>query len=1123
MPTIAELVATAPHAASGYEIQLTRQGDPIRWVVELADPSAGAEVEWFDITGFYAGDATERGAATYQGRYNATVSRVTLEASFDQLAPTNEDTSGLFGVHVDLGAGLLVRAGLIRVDGSEVVEWWPIFTGRVESWGVASRANAQTQVHEVVVLDTMSSLVDQPVEETSEEPWQDRVAAILLDADWLFGHDIYGSFTVGGVDVLEVPARDEADSAISELDVVCDPAGIVWRSRRDGRLVFHPAPYDTFHSGFADDSGFDGDEWANPLLDDYPDGLVFSYLPDLTDVGYLVDVNVEPFGIEDTIVAVVNDVRATYPAGSYAVDDATSISRYGRRVQRVNWIVPNDVAVDQILDRRAFATKQARPLVTTIDDLGFFPAMALIDHLDPATVIHATHGTGTVVTATTRVRSIREERTMRHQAALSWTSTVTLDVDAVSEQDPLLPVEDLAFTDVGETTLAVSWTNPTQPSVEPTEVQFRVPELSLIWLETDYPATTLAWAGLTADTQYTVEVRLVRKVNGIVTNASTVERVVATTDPATVPNNPGPDPAGDDPGDTTVEIPDPDPDCDLEWELQENDGTGWVTVLSGDRDDLVDNGDGTWDLNIDESEFDPDKLYRVRSREVCGGIEGEWLNSQPWDPPDDWTDPCTTPPALAEPPYDDPDLVLFVPKICAPDIITEAISGLAGVRGPGFGNLLAQFDDDNDIALQANATGGIIAYGESTISGLTGSKTLAVTVNVATAANSILFEAAAIRISAGPIGSGWRPAVSVYTPAGTFAVVGDELDLDTTYVVAATWDADTGTAELFVAGVSVNSVTDAEPRPTINALPIWIVGAPADSWITKAAVWSKVLEISPASELPVTSGLWGWWDASDAATITDAGSGKVSQWDDKSGNGRHVTQASPGNRPTTGIRTINGLNAIDFVRANNQALTRSGLGSSVLVNGGEWTAYFVYVLDASASAHQQGRTLLGIYNAAGFSGRGLGFQATRNVSGIGNAFATFVGAGGDGGFASNVYDYSIWGHGIASELYVTEARIDVASYPQLPGWQRHKNGSVATLDSPTGANGDGTMTINSTNVWANTTTNATLSIGTQWDGALTAAAAFDGAVAAIILFNRLLDSTERTAMRDYLIDRYGLV
>lgn len=53
-----------------------------------------------------------------------------------------------------------------------------------------------------------------------------------------------------------------------------------------------------------------------------------------------------------------------------------------------------------------------------------------------------------------------------------------------------------------------------------------------------------------------------------------------------------------------------------------------------------------------------------------------------------------------------------------------------------------------------------------------------------------------------------------------------------------------------------------------------------------------------------------WLDASDATSLTLNGS-TVSQWADKSGNGRHATQATTSKQPTNGS-SFNGLNALSF-------------------------------------------------------------------------------------------------------------------------------------------------------------------------------------------------------------------
>lgn len=55
----------------------------------------------------------------------------------------------------------------------------------------------------------------------------------------------------------------------------------------------------------------------------------------------------------------------------------------------------------------------------------------------------------------------------------------------------------------------------------------------------------------------------------------------------------------------------------------------------------------------------------------------------------------------------------------------------------------------------------------------------------------------------------------------------------------------------------------------------------------------------------------GWWDASDSSTITLTSS-KVSQWNDKSGNARHATQSTAGNRPVVATAVQNGKDALSF-------------------------------------------------------------------------------------------------------------------------------------------------------------------------------------------------------------------
>jgi hypothetical protein len=59
-----------------------------------------------------------------------------------------------------------------------------------------------------------------------------------------------------------------------------------------------------------------------------------------------------------------------------------------------------------------------------------------------------------------------------------------------------------------------------------------------------------------------------------------------------------------------------------------------------------------------------------------------------------------------------------------------------------------------------------------------------------------------------------------------------------------------------------------------------------------------------------------WLDANDASTITLNGS-TVSQWNDKSGNGRNASQATAANQPTYSASNINGKPAVVWPNSAN--------------------------------------------------------------------------------------------------------------------------------------------------------------------------------------------------------------
>ena len=69
------------------------------------------------------------------------------------------------------------------------------------------------------------------------------------------------------------------------------------------------------------------------------------------------------------------------------------------------------------------------------------------------------------------------------------------------------------------------------------------------------------------------------------------------------------------------------------------------------------------------------------------------------------------------------------------------------------------------------------------------------------------------------------------------------------------------------------------------------------------------LRLGTNPSIPSRRGVW--IDASDAASLT-VSNGYVSQWNDKSGSGRHLTQGTAANQPSYGPLSMNGYSTVRF-------------------------------------------------------------------------------------------------------------------------------------------------------------------------------------------------------------------
>lgn len=226
--------------------------------------------------------------------------------------------------------------------------------------------------------------------------------------------------------------------------------------------------------------------------------------------------------------------------------------------------------------------------------------------------------------------------------------------------------------------------------------------------------------------------------------------------------------------------------------------------------------------------------------------------------------------------------------------------------------------------------------------------------------------------------------------------------------------------------------------------------------------------------LPITSGLVGWYAADDASTIikrSDDSDG-CWVWKDKSGNNHHLIQSTVAARPTTGTRTLNGLNVLDF--DGGDYLDSVGLDSSDRTQ----TSFFVFLCDSTAN----GPTL-----RSGGSAGGTG----------GNHFVV-------GGAGPNLITNK---ENIAQLALQNNATVSTAT--AYCGIQVLDTNTITHYLGTTSEQDSDSTTF---------TAGRTLRIGARFD----AAQALDGYIAEVLIYDGALSSSDITDVRSYLTKKWGV-
>ena len=225
-----------------------------------------------------------------------------------------------------------------------------------------------------------------------------------------------------------------------------------------------------------------------------------------------------------------------------------------------------------------------------------------------------------------------------------------------------------------------------------------------------------------------------------------------------------------------------------------------------------------------------------------------------------------------------------------------------------------------------------------------------------------------------------------------------------------------------------------------------------------------------------------WLDASDASTIAATGSA-VDTWTDKSPTG--TVFEDYGTAPQTGVRSINGLNAMNF-NANGAFRPTTAVRINNASNG-TWTIFAVVVVDAF-----QGRGIVDQDNGSNRIAQYLNTQNGTAPKSVGSvSFATNGDIKHDNGPA-----------------FATTTPVIV-----------HSLRETATIEAFLNGTGDGALVPTASN---RTASDTNLRIGSGWGGSGSDNFYLDGLIGEIAGYARALDAEEVTAVLEHLAAKWGI-
>lgn len=174
-------------------------------------------------------------------------------------------------------------------------------------------------------------------------------------------------------------------------------------------------------------------------------------------------------------------------------------------------------------------------------------------------------------------------------------------------------------------------------------------------------------------------------------------------------------------------------------------------------------------------------------------------------------------------------------------------------------------------------------------------------------------------------------------------------------------------------GVDIPGATGPTYTVQVGDTGIRAVETLTDAGGGRAAASAALGAVLPSAD----AALLGWWDAADTATLTSSG-GAVLAWADKAG-GAALAQNVAARQPTTGVRTLNGLNVLDFDGADY--LERA----IALPASGDVAFHMVLVIDSTSNAFEAVLAIKATNDFQIDAANPVQFDGRVNTAGIGPA------------------------------------------------------------------------------------------------------------------------------------------